>query len=194
MLEGRIREHRGILKERRAEIKAITEGLNAKKAEIDALKTRLDRKEEERKVRLRDEQLKSDDMFEEQAEEIIDEEELVLLRKMKDLKKVYRDSFGELKNKKGEYAESQKSIDLIKEQLISAFEAWYAQEFESANASLENAYHANLVNEMAHTRDESIFGGSNQEDEDAQTFMRAKRKVETLARAKRIEKQVGPRN
>ena len=44
-------------------------------------------------MRQREEQLRQDDMFEEQAEEIIDEEELVLLRKMKDLKKVYRDNF-----------------------------------------------------------------------------------------------------
>jgi hypothetical protein len=39
--------------------------LNQNKGEIDNLKQRLDRKEEERKVRLRDEQLRQDDMFEE---------------------------------------------------------------------------------------------------------------------------------
>ena len=44
-------------------------------------------------------------MFVEQAEEIIDEEELVMLRKMKDLKKIYRDNFGNLKNSKNEFAE-----------------------------------------------------------------------------------------
>ena len=38
---------------------------------------------------------------------------------------------------------------------------------------------------------DSVFGGSNQEDEDQQTFMRAKRKVETLARAKRDDKRIG---
>ena len=79
--------------------------LNTNKGEIDNLKTRLDRKEEERKVRLRDEQLRQDDMFEEQADEIIDEEELVMLRKMKDLKKIYRDHFSDLKNCKSEFAE-----------------------------------------------------------------------------------------
>lgn len=44
-------------------------------------------------------------MFEEHAEEIIDEEELVMLRKMKDLKKIYRDNFSQLKNCKGEFSE-----------------------------------------------------------------------------------------
>ena len=79
--------------------------LNTNKGDIDNLKTRLDRKEDERKVRLRDEQLRNDDMFEEQADEIIDEEELVMLRKMKDLKKIYRDHFSDLKNCKSEFAE-----------------------------------------------------------------------------------------
>ena len=79
--------------------------LNTNKGDIDNLKTRLDRKEDERKVRLRDEQLRNDDMFEEQADEIIDEEELVMLRKMKDLKKIYRDHFSDLKNCKSEFVE-----------------------------------------------------------------------------------------
>ena len=97
-------------------IKDVTNTLNDNKKEIDELKARLDRKEEERKIRLRDEQLeRSEDMFEAQAEEIIDEEELVMLRKMKDLKKIYRDNFSQLKLQKGEYAEGQKQIDLIKE-------------------------------------------------------------------------------
>ena len=54
-----------MIKEKRADIKNITDTLNANKGEIDALKVRLDRKEEERKVRMRDEQLRQDDMFEE---------------------------------------------------------------------------------------------------------------------------------
>ena len=58
----------------------MTDAINKNKGEIDALKDRLDRKEEERKVRARDEQLQQEDMFEEAAEEIIDEEELVMLK------------------------------------------------------------------------------------------------------------------
>ena len=104
-----------MIKERRSQIKNITDTLNENKGEIDALKSRLDRKEEERKVRLHDEQLRHDDMFEEQAEEIIDEEELVMLRKMKDLKKIYRDNFTALKNCKVEIGEGQRQVDTIKE-------------------------------------------------------------------------------
>ena len=131
-------------------------------------------------------------MFEEHAEEIIDEEELVMLRKMKDLKKIYRDRFAELKNCKAEFAEGQRQIDTIKEQLISAFEEWYVTEFEIAGAGLDNAYNSTLQQEAMNNQPaESIFGGSNQEDDDQTTFLRAKKKVEVLARAKRMEKQIG---
>ena len=153
---------------------------------------RLDRKENERKVRMRDEQLKNEDMFDQATpDDIIDEEELVMLRQMKDLKKVYRDNFTQLKNFKMSYSENQTQIDVVKEQLISQFELWYASEFEIPGLALEDAYNANLQNDFKDTKPDSVFGGSNQEDDDQQTFMRAKKKVETLARAKRNDKRVG---
>ena len=124
-------------------------------------------------------------------DDIIDEEELVMLRQMKDLKKVYRDNFSKLKNLKMSYSENQSQIDVVKEQIISHFELWYAQEFEHPALELEDAYNANMQHDMKEMKADSVFGGSNQEDDDQQTFMRAKRKVETLARAKRDEKRVG---
>ena len=141
---------------------------------------------------MQDEQLRQDDMFAEQAEEIIDEEELVMLRKMKDLKKIYRDNFAELKNYKTEFAEGQRQIDTIKEQLISAFEEWYAIEFDVPAAGLDNTYNQNLQAEalQATATSDPIFGG-NQEDDDQQTFMRAKKKIEVLHRAKRLERTIG---
>ncbi len=44
--------------------------------------------------------MRRDDDFNDEPEEIIDEEELVLLREMKDLKKSYRELFGSLKTAK----------------------------------------------------------------------------------------------
>lgn len=145
-------------------------------------------------MRLRDEQLKQEDMFEDAAEEIIDEEELVMLRQMKDLKKTYRDNFGVLKNEKREFSETQKQIDLIKEQLISQFEIWYATEFEVPDAQLEASYNQNLQNVMnVETKGpDSVFGGSQDDDEQA-LFMRTKKKVEVLNRAKKLEKSLGGR-
>ena len=126
----------------------MTDAINKNKGEIDALKDRLDRKEEERKVRARDEQLQQEEMFEEAAEEIIDEEELVMLKSQKDLKKSYRDSFNALKEEKRQYSEAQRQIDLVKEQLITQFELWYAEEFETPAAGLDTNYLQNLQQEV----------------------------------------------
>jgi len=51
-IEQNIVELRSITRDRRSEIKAITEELNKTKAEIDKLKQKLDRKENERRMRL----------------------------------------------------------------------------------------------------------------------------------------------
>ena len=70
--------------------------------------------------------MRNEDAFEDQHhEEIIDEEELVLLKQMKDSKKQYRDSFANLKDMKIDLANNQRKIDVVKEQLISGFEEWY---------------------------------------------------------------------
>lgn len=67
-------------KDNRVNIKGVTEELNKTKQMIDLLKQKIDRKENERKLRFHNEQLKADDDFGEAPEEIIDEEELVMLR------------------------------------------------------------------------------------------------------------------
>ena len=68
-------------------------------------------------------------------EEIIDEEELVLLKEMKDLKRDYRDSYGKLKGLKEEMNSLQANIDASKEQMIFQFENWFADEFEPDSIS-----------------------------------------------------------
>ena len=49
------------------------------------------------------------------VEEIIDEEELMLLKEMKDLKKGYRENFDKLKNYKVEVNDLQSNIDNMKQ-------------------------------------------------------------------------------
>lgn len=75
---------------------------------MDKVKDRLDQKAEEKKAQLRgggiDFQGDDDDLggTGSPIEEIIDEEELMLLKEMKDLKKNYRDNYDKLKNIKSE--------------------------------------------------------------------------------------------
>lgn len=69
--------------------------------------------------------MRRDEDFNDEPEEIIDEEELVLLREMKDLKKSYRDLFGSLKIAKEDSHSAQQQIDVLKESLLIQFENWY---------------------------------------------------------------------
>lgn len=66
----------------------------------------------------------------EQVEDIIDEEELQLLRQLKDLKKSYRGAYKTLRDSKSESNFTQQAIDSLKQQLINAFEEWYTDTFE----------------------------------------------------------------
>lgn len=67
------------------------------------VKAELDRKQDERKQNAQNQfGLDDDDVLdnEDGPQEIIDEEELALLQKMKELKKVYRAAFNKLKSTK----------------------------------------------------------------------------------------------
>lgn len=63
------------------------------------------------------------------VEDIIDEQELIKLKEMKDLKRQYREAFNELKEFKNEATFNQKAIDNAKTQLVNDFEIWYADTF-----------------------------------------------------------------
>lgn len=120
------------MKKKRSETKDLTQTINNAKRKIDSLSQHLEKKEEERKLQqqaLRNEMdaFADDDV---QAEDIIDEEELVMLKELKDVKRIYRDNFTKLKGLKQEIASLQANIDASKEQMIFRFENWYADTFE----------------------------------------------------------------
>lgn len=75
-------------------VKELTEKINKSKKRIDLLKSSLDKKEDERKLehKARKQEMDFDDEAG-QMDEIIDEEELSMLREMKDLKRDYRENF-----------------------------------------------------------------------------------------------------
>lgn len=79
------------------------------------------------------------------SEEIIDEEELIMLREMKQQKKIYRDLFNQLKSQKTEVNDMQTNIDMSKQMLISNFETWYSQEFDiPSDAAQDDDYAQNM--------------------------------------------------
>ena len=88
-------------------MKHFTDICNQSKIELDKIKGKLDVKAEEKRLTQHDDMMGFDD--EEGAgaqptggQEIIDEEELSLIQKMKELKKVYRQNFDNLKQTKSQ--------------------------------------------------------------------------------------------
>lgn len=63
-------------------------------------------------------------------QDIIDEEELASLKRMKDFKRNYRELYKELRDMKAESSFNQQSIDNAKQKLVSDFEQWYEENFD----------------------------------------------------------------
>ncbi|CDW82929.1 kinesin motor domain-containing protein [Stylonychia lemnae] len=205
-LEKAIIDYRNEMKDKRQHIKTFTQVINTTKQEMDKIKARLDSKGEEKKAQLRSGGADFQQDFDDdgmgggngQIEEIIDEEELMLLKEMKDLKKNYRENYDKLKNLKVEVNDIQSNIDSMKQQLIYNFEGWYADEFEAGgggeiqmddsayNQTVKNQYQKGTLNAF---QGDSLFNGGEDVDDDALAFIRAKRKVDTLHKAKKLEKQ-----
>lgn len=103
-IEDSIMMSRTDMKEKRLQTKELTQHINAVKRSMDLLNNKLEKKEEERKMQskaLRNEM--GFDAFDGEdvpQEDIIDEEELVMLKEIKDLKRNYRDNFSKLKGLK----------------------------------------------------------------------------------------------
>lgn len=79
---------------------------------------------------MRDEMAGDEDEGMGEAQEIIDEEELGYLQRMKEQKRIYRDCFDQLKTIKGEIFYITSSVDQLKQQLVNQFEDWFVATFE----------------------------------------------------------------
>ena len=105
MLEESIRDNRVELRTVKSSLKELTEKCNLTKRTIDGVKEQLDKKQDDRKqnqthqVAAQDEEELMDE--EEGSQEIIDEDELALLQRLKVIKKEYRGAFTNLKDFKG---------------------------------------------------------------------------------------------
>ena len=134
-LEESNRDNRVELKKVKNQVRELTEQCNIAKRNIDVVKADLDKKQDERKNQLQnqlaavdDEEILEDD--DGAPQEIIDEEELALLQKMRELKKTYRAAYQVLKSTKSQLSQISNSIDQAKQQLVSQFEEWYEESFE----------------------------------------------------------------
>lgn len=111
--EDQIIHCRQELKEKKLVVKALTDTCNVNKRDLDVIKQKLDAKAEEKKEQMREDLagLDDDDGGVGNQQEIIDEEELGYLQKMKELKKSYRENYEQLKSIKGEVFFIQQSVN-----------------------------------------------------------------------------------
>ncbi|XP_029444113.1 kinesin-like protein KIF9 isoform X3 [Rhinatrema bivittatum] len=115
------KEDKAILIDRKKRIAEITQRINVIKREIDATKQNLAIKKHERETQ--------GEYISDAGQTIIDEEEFMLIVKLKDLKKQYRSDFEELQNLKAEIQYCQRLVDQCRQRLLSEFEIWYNESF-----------------------------------------------------------------
>uniref|UniRef100_A0A8C4PKE8 Kinesin-like protein n=1 Tax=Equus asinus TaxID=9793 RepID=A0A8C4PKE8_EQUAS len=114
------KENKSILNERRKRASETTQRINAIKQEIDMTKEALNFQKS-----LREKQGE----YENQGLMIIDEEEFLLILKLKDLKKQYRTEYQDLRDLRAEIQYCQHLVDQCRHRLLTEFDIWYNESF-----------------------------------------------------------------
>uniref|UniRef100_A0A4W2GFA6 Kinesin-like protein n=1 Tax=Bos indicus x Bos taurus TaxID=30522 RepID=A0A4W2GFA6_BOBOX len=114
------KENKSILNERRKRASETTQRINAIKREIDMTKEALNLQKS-----LREKQGE----YENKGLMIIDEEEFLLILKLKDLKKQYRTEYQDLRDLRAEIQYCQHLVDQCRHRLLTEFDIWYNESF-----------------------------------------------------------------
>ncbi|XP_049633293.1 kinesin-like protein KIF9 [Suncus etruscus] len=114
------KENKSILNERRKRASETTQRINAIKREIDVAKEALNFQKS-----LREKQGE----YENKGVMIIDEEEFLLILKLKDLKKQYRAEYQDLRDLRAEIQYCQHLVDQCRHRLLTEFDIWYNESF-----------------------------------------------------------------
>ncbi|XP_047694182.1 kinesin-like protein KIF9 isoform X6 [Prionailurus viverrinus] len=114
------KENKSILNERRKRASETTQRINAIKREMDVTKEALNFQKS-----LREKQGE----YENKGLMIIDEEEFLLILKLKDLKKQYRTEYQDLRDLRAEIQYCQHLVDQCRHRLLTEFDIWYNESF-----------------------------------------------------------------
>ncbi|XP_068091310.1 kinesin-like protein KIF9 isoform X2 [Hyperolius riggenbachi] len=115
------KENKSILADRKRKLKELTNRINMIKREIDITSQNLNVTKLERE--------KQGEYISDEGQVIIDEQEFMLIVRLKDLKKQYRADYDELQDLKAEVQYCQKLVDQCRQRLLTEFEAWYNESF-----------------------------------------------------------------
>ncbi|KFP13170.1 Kinesin-like KIF9, partial [Egretta garzetta] len=115
------KENKSILLARKKKSSTVAQRINFIKHEMEGIKKALEAQKQER--------WQQGEYVDEKGQIIIDEEEFLLIMKLKDLKEEYRSGYAELQDLKAEIQYCQHLVDQCRNKLISEFEIWYSESF-----------------------------------------------------------------
>jgi len=160
------------LKEQKNKARELLEKSKELKVKIDEIKSKLEEKKQN-KLNLADEMTN-----------VIDEEEVKLLEELKIKKEEYKETVKNFNEYKKQIHEIKENLDLMKIKYVENFEKWFLQKYnvglEEHELRLAKAkYGINIEDEK---EKEKIY------NPDEEAYMNAKRKIQTIKRAKKNEK------
>ena len=169
-------------KKMKEDIEKLKEEKNAARELLDKSKE-LKAKTEEIKLKLNDKKQNKLNLADEMTN-VIDEEEVKLLEDLKVTKEEYKNIVKQFNEYKKQIHEIKEGLDLLKIKYVENFEKWFLQKYnvglEEHELRLAKAkYGINIEDEK---EKEKIY------NPDEEAYMNAKRKIQTIKRAKKNEK------
>ena len=170
--EKKMKEDIEKLKEEKNTARELLEKSKELKAKIDEIKIKLSEKKQN-KLNLADEMTN-----------VIDEEEVKFLEELKIKKEEYKNTVKQFNEYKTQIHDIKEGLDLLKIQYVDNFEKWFLQKYnvglEEHELRLAKAkYGINIEDEK---EKEKIY------NPDEEAYMNAKKKIQTIKRAKKNEK------
>jgi kinesin family protein 6/9 len=161
-IDSSLNQNKDELKEKKNRLRIVSNEVNFYKKNIDETRDVLE------KIRM----ARGDE------EEVIDEEEFGFIKKMKDLKKNYRNNYDQMKALKDEINAISQSIEFGREKLISEFEIWYEKKFGA-----QPLMSTESIREVLPVNEEIV---EEEIDPDAAAYIKARKNVQTLHKTKKV--------
>ena len=162
------------LKKLKDEARSLGEEGNKYKAQIDNIQSALKSKQQN-KLNLADEMTN-----------VIDDEECKLIDQLKDIRKNYKETVEKFKQTKVQINELKNNLDLLKIKYVDSFENWFYKKYhirvEEHELRLAKAKYG--VNAKEEIMKEKIS------DPEEEAYNNAKKKIQTIHRAKKMEKKI----
>ena len=162
------------LKKLKDEARVLGEEGNKYKEQIDSIQSALKNKQQN-KLNLADEMTN-----------VIDDEECKLIDQLKDIRKNYKETVEKFKQTKVQINELKNNLDLLKIKYVDSFENWFYKKYhirvEEHELRLAKAKYG--VNAKEETMKEKI------NDPEEEAYNNAKRKIQSIHKAKRMEKKI----